>query len=100
MIPPWCPGRSAAASGPRAALTRGWCAADPGPPETRRLPRPRHGACGGPGSAVHHFALHCIRDTRPAEQQTGVAVGIEAIVRVDRMRIGALHHVEAGEGCD
>src|ERR1700730_8669191 len=34
------------------------------------------------------------------KQQAGVAIGIEPITAVDRMRISAQHHGEAAEGCD
>src|ERR1700716_2577054 len=32
------------------------------------------------------------------EQEAGVAIGVEPISRFDRVRIGAFHHVQAGEG--
>ena len=38
-----------------------------------------------------------LRSRRRAEQ-AGIAIGIEAIARLDGMRIGALHQIEAGEG--
>ena len=38
------------------------------------------------------------RSSIAAEQQASIAVGIETIARRDRMRIGALHRVEAAEG--
>src|SRR5207302_4977163 len=86
-----CPGRSAAASGPHVAQTRGWCAADPGPPEAtqsslRRLRKLVCGACRALARCLWRsrissaprrartlaqtaytcvrVAVHCIRDTR------------------------------------
>src|ERR1700674_5277689 len=38
--------------------------------------------------------------SRAAEQQAGIAVGIEPVAGVDRMCVGALHDLEASEGRD
>src|ERR1700694_4497270 len=43
--------------------------------------------------AAHH-------KSRATEQQAGIAVGIEPVAGIDRMRVGALHDLEAGEGRD
>src|ERR1700694_4749394 len=42
---------------------------------------------------IHH-------KSRAAEQQAGIAVGIEPVAGVDRMRVSVLHGLEAGESRD
>src|SRR6202521_3032800 len=38
--------------------------------------------------------------SRATEQQAGIAVGIEPVPGLDRMRVGALHELEAGKSRD
>ena len=66
----------------------------------RRAPSPC-AVCSTPARAAPSVA--CMRSRRNVTapfQQAGIAVGIEAIARLDRVRIGRAHPLGAGEGAD
>src|ERR1700720_4661718 len=61
------------------------------------------GVASSPQRAAPSVAMRrkkLLSDMRGPEQQTRITVGIEAIVRSDRVGVDALHGVEPGESCD